>query len=84
MVQPIHEMCEQVSMTNKPHLSGLRIKVKVIRKPSHGSACRFGGRGVIKPEGASHGDAFALPFRVGRPPPVASVPTQAPPITAEV
>jgi len=55
-------------MTDKPHLSGLRIKVKVIRKSGHGSACRFGGRGVIKPEDASHGDEFALPFRVGPPP----------------
>lgn len=55
-------------MANEPHLSGLFLKVKVIRKSGHGSPCRFDGSRVIKPKGASHGDEFTLPFRVGRPP----------------
>ncbi|PYT71485.1 MAG: hypothetical protein DMG39_12960 [Acidobacteria bacterium] len=53
---------------NKPQLSGLRRKIKIIRISGYGLVYWFGVRRVIKPEGASRGDEFALHFRVGFPP----------------
>lgn len=52
-------------MANKPQLGGLRLKVKIIRSAGNGWVRWFGVRRVIKAEGASRGDEFALHFRVG-------------------
>jgi hypothetical protein len=62
------KLCELASTANKPQLSGLRLKVKMINSSGSGWVCRFGVRRVIKPEGASRCDEFALHFRVGFPP----------------
>jgi hypothetical protein len=58
-------MCELASMANQPQVSGLRLKVKIIRSSGKGWVCWFGVRPVIKAEGASRCDEFALHFRVG-------------------
>jgi hypothetical protein len=58
-------MCEFASRANKPYMSGLRLKVKIIRSSGKGSVCWFGFRRVIKAEGTGHCDEFALHFRVG-------------------
>jgi hypothetical protein len=55
-------------MANKLQPSGLRLKVKRIRKSGLGSGCWFGGKGVIKPEGTSRSDELAFHFRVWLPP----------------
>jgi hypothetical protein len=60
-----HKMCELASTANKPQLSGLRLEVKIIRSSGKGWVCWFGVRRVIKAEGASCCDEFALHFRVG-------------------
>ena len=52
-------------MANQPQLSGLRLKVKIIRSSGKGWVCWFGVRLVIKAEGARRCDEFALHFKVG-------------------
>lgn len=52
------------SLANKPHLSGLRVKVKAVRKSGYDARSAGGVRVVIKPEDASYGDEFVLHFRV--------------------
>jgi len=59
-----HKMCELASTDDKPQLSGLRLKVKIVRSSGKGWGCWFGLRRVIKAEGASRCDEFALHFRV--------------------
>jgi hypothetical protein len=48
------------SMSNKSQLSGLGLKVKIVRSSGKGWVCWFGVRRVIKAEGASRCDEFAL------------------------
>jgi hypothetical protein len=58
-------MCELASTANTPPLSGLRLKIKIIRSSGKGWVCWFGVRRAIKAEGACRCDEFALHFRVG-------------------
>ena len=62
-----HKMCELASMANKPQLSALRLKVKMIRLSLYCSlSCFVYWCGVVrKPESASRFDEFAVHFRVG-------------------
>ena len=52
-------------MANQAHVSGIRIKVKIIRSSGKGWVCWFAVRPVIKAEGASRCDEFAIHFRIG-------------------
>jgi len=52
-------------MANHPQVSGLRLKVKIIRTSGEGWVCWFGVSLMIKAEGASRCDESALHFRVG-------------------
>jgi hypothetical protein len=62
-----HKMCELASTANKPQLSGLRLKVKMIRLSlSCSLSCFVYWCGVVrKPESASRFDEFAVHSRVG-------------------
>jgi hypothetical protein len=58
-------MCELASTGNKPELSGLYLKVKIITRSLNGWPCWSGVGRVIQAEGAGCFDQFALHLRVG-------------------
>src|SRR5215468_1652195 len=67
-----YSVSERASLANKPQLSGLQVKVKVIRTAVYESTffvCSGSILGnMMEPEDAGGGDEFAFHFRVGRPP----------------